>query len=98
VADPKKELVRPLFDDPSRLQELSGRVNEVVPIRIGALSDRLGNIILQLPVTVITSRFISTRPSDGLKVKIGWHTKASPRDLVVTCERIPMDLFLHLTP
>jgi hypothetical protein len=86
-ADPKKELVRPLFDDPSRLQELSGRVNEVVPIRIGALSDRLGNIILQLPVTVITSRFISTRPSDGLKVKIGWHTKASPRDLVVTCER-----------
>ncbi|GGG87505.1 VPA1262 family N-terminal domain-containing protein [Edaphobacter dinghuensis] len=86
-ADPKKDLVRPLFDDPTRLQELSDRVNEVVPIRIGALSDRLGNIILQLPVTVITSRFNQMRPSNGLKLKIGWHPKASPRDLMVTCER-----------
>jgi hypothetical protein len=86
-ADPKKEMVRPLFDDPPRLQELSDRVNEVVPIRIGALSDRLGNIILQLPVTVITSKFDAARPGNGLKLKLGWHPKASPRDLVVTCER-----------
>jgi hypothetical protein len=86
-ADHKKELVRALFDDPPRLQELSDRVNEVVPIRIGALSDRLGNIILQLPVTVITSRFDAVRPGNGLKLRIGWHPKAAPRDLIVTCER-----------
>jgi len=88
-ADPKKELLRPFFDadGPPRLQELSDRVNEAVPLKIGTLSDRLGNIILQLPVTVVTSRFDTVRSGNGLKLRVGWHPRASPRDLMVTCER-----------
>jgi hypothetical protein len=85
--DPKKELLLPFFKDSPRLQELSEQVNRYVPIRIGALSDRLGNIILQFPVTVMTARFKATRESNSLTIQIGWHPKASPRDLMVTCER-----------
>lgn len=69
--DPKKELLRPLFEDASRLQELSERVTQYIPVRIGALSDRLGNILLQLPVTVITADF--QRPQDFDRAKKSDH-------------------------
>jgi len=86
-ADPKKELLQPFFQEASRLQELSDAVNQHVPISVGALSDRLGNILLQLPVTVMTAKFASPRGDCGLVLKIGWHPLASPRDVMATCER-----------
>jgi hypothetical protein len=79
--------LRPFFDDPSRLQELSEQVKPYAPINIGALSDRLGNIVVQFPVTVMTAKFRATRLSNGLTLQIGWHPKATQRDLMVTCER-----------
>jgi hypothetical protein len=85
--DPKKEQLRPFFEDPTRLQDLSDQLNPVVPIRVGALSDRLGNIVLQLPVTVVAAKFSEARISHALTLKIGWHPKATPRELMVTCER-----------
>lgn len=85
--DPNKELLRPFFDDPSRLQELSEQVTPHAPISIGALSDRLGNIVVQFPVTVVTANFKGTKLGSGLTLQIGWHPKATPRDLMVTCER-----------
>jgi hypothetical protein len=86
-ADPKKDLLQPFFQEARRLQELSDAVNRHVPIGVGALSDRLGNILLQFPVTVMTAEFSSPRSNGGLVLKIGWHPMASPRNVMVTCER-----------
>jgi hypothetical protein len=86
-ADPKKESLQPFFQEARRLQELSDAVNRYAPIGVGALSDRLGNMLLQLPVAVITSEFTSPRGDSGLVLKIGWHPIASPRNVIVTCER-----------
>lgn len=85
--DPKKEQLRPLFEDPTRLQDLSDQIRQFVPIEIGALSDRLGNVVLQLAVNVMAAKFSEATISHALTLKMGWHPKATPRELMVTCER-----------
>jgi hypothetical protein len=76
-----KVTLQPLFDDPRRLQELSEEVQKCVPLRLASLSDRLGNFLVQLPVTVLMSKFGRSRNNDGFVVEIAWHTKATPRAL-----------------
>ena len=51
--DESKEYVAPLIKNLAALDELSGRLQEYLPIKIGTHSDRLGNIIVQIPCTVV---------------------------------------------
>lgn len=81
-----KVTLQPLFDDPRRLQELSEEVQKCVPLRLASLSDRLGNVLVQLPVTVLMSKFRRSQNNDGLVVEIAWHTKATPRALRANCD------------
>lgn len=81
-----KVALQPLFDDPRRLQELSEEVQKCVPLRLASLSDRLGNFLVQLPVTVLMSKFGQSRNNDGFVVEIAWHTKATPRALRTNCD------------
>jgi hypothetical protein len=77
--DEEKAALAELLAEPRRLQELSTAISLHVPLSIAALSDRIGNIVVQLPVTVITTR-VGLRP-DGLLIKIGWHPRAIRRNL-----------------
>jgi hypothetical protein len=85
-ADPEKAAIKPLLDEPPRLQELSEAVQKHVPIRLASLSDRLCNVIVQLPVTVLISGFAITRLTGDAIVKVRWHPKATPRPLRASCE------------
>jgi hypothetical protein len=85
-ADPEKTALKPMFDNPPVLQELSEAVRAYVPIGIASLSDRLGNIVVQLPITVLMSKFGEMRESGDFTVDIAWNPKASPRPLRATCE------------
>src|SRR5271155_961510 len=51
--DPEKAAVKSLFDAPPQLQELSEAIQRQVPIRLASLSDRLGNVVVQLPGTIL---------------------------------------------
>jgi hypothetical protein len=84
--DTTKTRLKALFDDPPALQELSEAVRKYVPIGLASLSDRLGNILVQLPVTIIKSKFGEMRETGELTVDIAWHPKAPPRTLRVLCE------------
>jgi hypothetical protein len=86
-ADPIKNSFSPLFHHPPALQGLSNAVRPFVPIGIAGLSDRLGNIIVQLPVTVLIAKFGQRRASGDFTVAIGWHPKAAPRPLRATCQK-----------
>ena len=86
LADTKKTALKPFFDDPPALQELSKAVQQSVPIRLASLSDRLGNIVVQLPVTVIIATFGRNRLSGDAVVSLRWHPNATPRDLRVSCD------------
>lgn len=85
-ADPAKTALKPMFDDPPVLQELSEAVRAYVPIGLGSLSDRLGNIAVQLPITILIANFGEMRVSGDFTVTIAWHLKATPRALRATCE------------
>jgi hypothetical protein len=85
-ADPAKAVLKPMFDDPPVLQELSEAVRAYVPIGLASLSDRLGNIVVQLPITVLIAKFGEMRVSGDFTVTIAWHLKTTPRPLRATCE------------
>jgi hypothetical protein len=84
-ADAKKSALQPLFDQPQRLQDLSEGVGKYVPISIGSLSDKLGDVVLQCPSTVCMAKFVRLNPRGEWIVQIGWHPKATPRPLRATC-------------
>jgi hypothetical protein len=86
-ADPIKAPFSAVFRNPPALQELSDAIRRFVPIGIAGLSDRLGNIIVQLPVTVLIAKFGQRRTSGDFTVAIGWHPKAAPRPLRATCQK-----------
>lgn len=69
------------IDEPQRLQELSDRVQERVPLQLASLTDRLGNIVLQLPCTVLLGEF--RMAPEGFSVEAAWHPEVQPRPLRV---------------
>ncbi len=86
LADPDKAELKLFFDGPPALQELSEQVQTVVPIRLASLSDRLGNLVFQIPITVVTSTFAHQRVSRDVVVSLGWHPKAKPRKVRAVCD------------
>jgi hypothetical protein len=83
--DRAKDSFKPFFDDPRRLQELSEQIERFLPLQLAAMSDRLGNIAVQLPVTVLMARF-SRLQSGDFTIEHAWHPKATPRPTRVACE------------
>jgi len=85
-SDNDKAVLKPFFEDSRRLQELSRKVMECVPIALAALSDRLGNVAVQLPVTVFMHQFSKAVANEALVFDIAWHPEATPRSLRASCE------------
>jgi hypothetical protein len=79
--DQTKHSFRSFFDTPRLLLDLSAKIMERVPIRIGSMSDKLGNIVVQIPVSVVLSRFAQLRASGDTQVTLAWHPSATPRPL-----------------
>ena len=93
--DHQKKSVYQLLETPSLLQELSSKIQDYLPIAIAALSDRLGNFLLQIPSTVLQARFSSLQESNGLKCNIVWHPDAEKRDLLINCSLAEQDKLLE---
>lgn len=83
--DTTKESVRFLLKDSRILSELSRKISTVIPLNIDGLSDRLGNVVIQLPVTVISTGARGSTNGD-INIQVAWHEKAVPRPLRITCE------------
>ncbi len=76
--DNEKRYVQPLLEKPPRLHELSEAIQQFVPLRLASVTDRLGNIIIQLPVRVLMSDFHFTNDV-GMRVSLAWDKRAQPR-------------------
>ncbi len=79
--DSAKHHLTPFQKEPARLQELSSRVTEWVPIELAGLADRLGNILIQLPVTALMNNFAKSLTDWEFKVEVEWHPEVKPRSL-----------------
>lgn len=85
-ADLKKESVQPFLDDPRRLQQLSETIQKLLPIRLASLSDRLGNVVVQIPISVVICKFGRNRVTGDCIVDLLWHPQATTRPLRASFE------------
>lgn len=85
-SDTRKNALSFLFEAPRSLQELSVQVAKFVPIDLAGLSDRIGNVAIQLPVTAVMCGF-KLLQSNEFEVEVAWHPKVKPRKLRASCER-----------
>ena len=71
------------FEKPSALQELTDEILKYLPIDISSLSDRLGNIVFQVPIKAIQTNISLQADSEYLECKIAWHPDIKQRDLMI---------------
>lgn len=69
------------LEKPSLLQELSEKLQSVIPIRFASLSDRLGNIIFQFPVNVLRTKF-GFRGDIAISLEMAWDHRVLGRSLM----------------
>jgi len=78
----------PFFEKPALLQALSEGIAKQLPIQLASLSDKLGSIVLQVPVTCMVSEYRGTADTrKGVICNVNWHPDVDPRPLVITAER-----------
>lgn len=82
-----KENHQELLSSPQALQILSDKINEVLPISIASVSDRIGNFLLQIPSSILMASFGLEKQSEtySLNCNIAWHEHARKRDLIINC-------------
>ncbi|MGN7931908.1 VPA1262 family N-terminal domain-containing protein [Sphingopyxis sp. 22461] len=87
LADCSKTMGAPLIDHPRRLQELSQKVADRIPITLASASERLGNILVQLPVTAVMAKLNQRLSEDRFALDIAWAPGIAPRPLRFSTER-----------
>ena len=75
-----------LFETDGTLESLSQMICKVIPIDIGTVSDRLGNCLVQLPVTAAVCQVRSQRYDGGFYIETGWHNEVPARPLTAFLE------------
>lgn len=94
LIDGEKNLFPNFWENPAALQALSEAISGYVPLGIASLPDRLGNIIIQLPVSLVQADF-QMYPDGQMYIDVTWHPKATPRLLRASCQIINDDLILE---
>lgn len=86
LVDSQKTDVKFLLAEPKLLKQLAENITTFVKMGIDGLSDRLGNVLIQLPVTVMTTKVSSSQNGNFLVQPI-WHNGTPARQLRVSCEK-----------
>ena len=68
--DIEKENTKFLIDNPELLNSFSESISDVIPISIGSISDRLGNIIFQYPINIFHLEKECIKPDKGIKINL----------------------------
>jgi len=87
AAEDKSDFLH-FFEKPQLLQALSDGIAPHLPIQLASLSDKLGHLVLQMPVTCLVSDYRGTGNADGGVIcDVNWHPNVTPRSLIITAER-----------
>ncbi len=81
LADREKHDLAPFLSDRRRLQTLSDSVSGHLPIAFAGLADLLGDVLIQLPVTLMNFSVQGRKPPGPEEVAISWRPDATPRPL-----------------
>lgn len=65
----KKEKVKFILNDPVCMNNLSEGISNLIPIKIGTISDRIGNILFQIPINKYKIKTHSSKKTEGLRIE-----------------------------
>jgi hypothetical protein len=83
LTDQDKRPFAPFFADRRRLQALSDGVSTAVPIAFAGLADLLGDVLIQVPITILTPSVTASRDADHSDVAVAWRQGSTPRPLTI---------------
>ncbi len=83
-ADSEKGLFKPFLDKASFLKDLTELLLPFVPVDLAAVSDRLGNILIQIPVRVLMASCTPTRDNSAYHLQVAWRPGSAQRPLRAT--------------
>lgn len=83
-ADSEKDVFKPFFDRASLLKELTNQIQSFVRVDLASVSDRLGNILIQIPVTVLIATCEPNRDNSGYQLQVTWRSGEAQRPLRAT--------------
>lgn len=78
LADAVKKDLHFITDSPESIEALGAWVKKFVKIDLSMIPDRLGNIVIQLPVSSIATSFSGSQ-DNMIGVSIAWHPDVTPR-------------------
>ncbi len=81
--DREKEPFAPFFADRRRLQSLSDAISTAVPIAFAGLADFLGDVLIQIPVTILVPSVSAPRGAEHSEVTVTWRRGSTPRALII---------------
>ncbi|HEY0114557.1 MAG TPA: VPA1262 family N-terminal domain-containing protein [Allosphingosinicella sp.] len=81
LLDPDKQPFGPFFEDPLRLEALAQALRPNSPVALAGLTDFLGDILIQVPVTAVVAEFRTPRSCAHLEVHATWHPTIAERPL-----------------
>lgn len=83
LTDQDKTPFAPFFADRRRLQALSDAVSVAVPIALAGLADLLGDVLIQLPVTILVPSVTGPRGAEYSEVAVTWRNGSTRRPLAI---------------
>lgn len=86
-ADATKDHLAELFTHPRSIQELSAALSLVWPINLAKVSDRIGNILVQLPITAMVAEFRGSANREVMKLDLAWAQDVEARPLRLVLNR-----------
>lgn len=70
-----------------KLNELSEKIKQVVPIDLSVVRDRIGNFIFQFPITILETNSKPVSTWDGVELDFSWHPSIqNPPDCLLQVE------------
>jgi hypothetical protein len=62
-----------LFNNPERLDDFNEKIKKIIPIRLGNVSDRIGNVIFQFPINIFHVETSLSQSGESLTIDLSFH-------------------------
>lgn len=89
--DNTKENTRFLLDNPELLNDFSEKVSQIIPISIGSLSDRLGNVIFQFPINIFKIQVLTLGINEGFQLDFAFNPRLEKEPALQVIAKTTLD-------
>lgn len=78
--DQDKNIFDSVFNSQDEFKKTAEKIRDIIPIDLSFIKDRVGNIIFQFPITLLTYKNSSKENWNGTNLKLAWHPKVKNKE------------------